>query len=270
MRWSLAHLVNCLTTPLLAHTHTHTHTCYLTHVCLAQCVCVCAQRLKDGHKETYGYIHISQTVPLRRRKDVWWMTGELVRYHQSRRQGGIQMLLVVPRQIHHAAISLRRLQPHSLFIALLTQPCVHCTCSAYKLCPNKSKEHDVVQQCSHVKPEHRRVDFFHALSKKHINYVCILITLLIWQFSFNSTELSKHPLRHPCDFLTCDYAVSDHFHCSRQAFFFFFFFRQLLVSKRKAQIKSLYATSEHGKQMSPTFPLRRSEELKGEWIADEC
>lgn len=83
------------------------------------------------------------------------MTGELVGYHQSRRQGGIQMLLVVPRQIHHAAISLRRLQPHSLFIALLTQPCVHCTCGAcqYKLCPSKRKEQDVVQQCCHVKTE---------------------------------------------------------------------------------------------------------------------
>lgn len=121
-----------------------------------------------------------------------------------------------------------------------------------------------------LKPEHRRVDFFHALSKKHINYVCILISLLIWQFSFNSTELSKHSLRHSCDFLTCDYAVSDHFHCSCKAFKKKKFFRQLFVSKRKAQIKSLYATSEHGKQMSPTLPLRRSEELKGEWIADEC
>lgn len=40
------------------------------------------------------------------------MKREIAQYNQSRRQGSIQMLLVVPRQIHHAAISLTStLQP---------------------------------------------------------------------------------------------------------------------------------------------------------------
>lgn len=39
------------------------------------------------------------------------MKGKVVEDNQSRRQGGIQMLLVVPRQIHHSVISLRDFKP---------------------------------------------------------------------------------------------------------------------------------------------------------------
>lgn len=39
------------------------------------------------------------------------MKLEVVQYNQSRRQGSIQMLLVVPRQIHHTVISLQDFTP---------------------------------------------------------------------------------------------------------------------------------------------------------------
>lgn len=39
------------------------------------------------------------------------MKEEVVQYNQSRRQGSIHMLLVVPRQIHHTVISLQDFKP---------------------------------------------------------------------------------------------------------------------------------------------------------------
>lgn len=91
------------------------------HMYLVMCVRVCV------HKDSTH----SQAIPWRSHKYAWWIKREDILYNQSRRAGSIQLLLVVPRQILHAA----SLQNFKLVVYLLAYSCnLTCTysCGIYQ------------------------------------------------------------------------------------------------------------------------------------------
>lgn len=130
------------------------------------CVYVCVRRIRIKHAK-------AEAIPQRSHKDAWWMNGEVFLCNQSSRQGSVQMLFVVPKQIRHAAISL---QDFRLTVCLALYSCClayTCSCSL----PPILSDHGDLQQSYGMK---NKVGWF----------LCIFIHLsrCVWKSCLTSTD----------------------------------------------------------------------------------